>query len=62
MKKINKRSTDQDYWEKILKDDGLGMGRGAPKWLSYRNNLVKTEEIEEARQTGKVRPKGPGPD
>lgn len=58
---VDTNNEDPTYWDKLLQKMHLGMGRGKRDWLSYRGNLQKTLEAEEAKASGKVVPPGQKP-
>ena len=57
---------DPEYWEKVLSSYNLGMSRGhRPNRNSFRggiNELVVVERQELDKDSGRVIPKGHGPD
>ena len=69
MEPINDPKTDcedLDYWEIVLASHGLSMNRGNPSRRIVSNsgtinNLVRVEQAETLKNTGKVTPKGKGP-
>lgn len=51
----------EEYWENVLRDHRLGMGRGSTSKLVYSGDLNTLEE-QEKDITGRVKPSGAGPD
>ena len=49
----------QEYWDKLLKDYGLTMGKGLSTRVSYveDSNILARIEGEQSTKTGRVKPK-----
>jgi len=55
------------YWEQVLASHGLAMSAGSPSRkmvpnVGNINDLVKLENAVYEQETGRVKPKGHGPD
>lgn len=62
-----RQETDKDFWEQLLKDEGLSMDAGRDpghRKTVLVGNSNDLEDIHEmmAGRNGRVRPKGAGPD
>jgi hypothetical protein len=56
---------DRDYWEQVLHDHRLGMGRGRSSKVDYyggSQELYLTEKKAISEKTGRVDPSGAGPE
>ena len=42
---------DKEFWEKVLHDHHLGMGRGRRNWLHYGYNEYYTEESPDEEES-----------
>lgn len=52
----------REYWNRLLAQEGMSMSQGQHPKLVYSGALDRLELVLVKRRTGKVSPKGHGPD
>lgn len=52
----------KEYWNRLLAEDGLTLYAGMDKRLIYSPDLGKVESVLARNKTGKVVPRGYGPE
>lgn len=66
-RRIDTSSTSTSYWERVLKEDGLDMNAGLDPGHRKVLRVGNTADLERVHtavvsKTGRVRPRGAGPD
>lgn len=60
---VDKPSKEElEYWDRVLHDHRLGVGRGRRKWLVYGHNDLQLDEADESHDKRKVSPSGAKPE